>query len=340
MALAAARRDPHRSQARGVAFFGTWMITGLFLDGWSHNHQKPETFFTPWHAVLYSGFVAAVVWGAWDSRREERVEDMPVAFGGPLMTVGFVMFAAGAVGDFAWHQVFGIERNLAALLSPTHLLLMTGGLLMVTAPVRAAWSTPSGRRLSWRDGWPVIGSLTLAVGVVSFFLMYVSPFRATVTFQPGHVTEGFRYLVEQAQIHTITSVLIMNALFMAAALLALRRWDLPFGAHVVLFGVVAVGMAGLDSFERLPLALTAIVGGLAADVTRTWLAPSPSNVRGLRTFAVVVPAAMWLTYFIVFKAAYALPWQIHLWLGTAFFAAVTGLGMSVLVAPPEVPASA
>lgn len=32
-----------------------------------------------------------------------------------------------------WHQVFGIEVDTAALLSPTHLLLMTGGLLMATA---------------------------------------------------------------------------------------------------------------------------------------------------------------------------------------------------------------
>lgn len=42
-----------------VAFFGTWMIAGLFLDGWSHGVNKPETFFSPWHGVLYSGFAAA-----------------------------------------------------------------------------------------------------------------------------------------------------------------------------------------------------------------------------------------------------------------------------------------
>src|SRR5215471_11898276 len=30
---------------------------GLFLDGWAHNHGKVDnTFFTPWHAVLYSAF--------------------------------------------------------------------------------------------------------------------------------------------------------------------------------------------------------------------------------------------------------------------------------------------
>ena len=40
---------------------GLWMITGLYIDGWAHGAEKPETFFTPWHLVLYSGFGAAVL---------------------------------------------------------------------------------------------------------------------------------------------------------------------------------------------------------------------------------------------------------------------------------------
>src|SRR5437016_1110388 len=96
-----AHADPSRAQAIAIVVFGSWMIIGLFLDGWSHNHQKPETFFTPWHAVLYSGFGAAVAWGAWDSRRQGSTS---VDLGGRLLTVGLVMFGAAAVGDFAWHE--------------------------------------------------------------------------------------------------------------------------------------------------------------------------------------------------------------------------------------------
>ncbi len=61
---AGAATAAERSEERAIAFFGTWMICGLFLDGWAHGAQKPETFFSPWHAVLYSGFVAAVAWFA------------------------------------------------------------------------------------------------------------------------------------------------------------------------------------------------------------------------------------------------------------------------------------
>ena len=107
-----------------------------------------------------------------------------------------------------------------------------------------------------------------------------------------------------------------------------------------MFGVVGVAMSGLDSFERLPLGLCALLGGLAADVLIVRLRPSPADVRNLRVFSAAVPAVLWLSYFIVFKAAYDLPWTIHLWLGTVFLAALTGLGLSLLVAPPEVPASA
>jgi hypothetical protein len=37
-------------------------ISGLFLDGWAHTHGRvDETFFTPWHAVLYGGYLACAV---------------------------------------------------------------------------------------------------------------------------------------------------------------------------------------------------------------------------------------------------------------------------------------
>ena len=35
---------------------------GVFLDGWAHTHGRvDDTFLTPWHAVLYSGFLAMAV---------------------------------------------------------------------------------------------------------------------------------------------------------------------------------------------------------------------------------------------------------------------------------------
>jgi hypothetical protein len=110
----------------------------------------------------------------------------------------------------------------------------------------------------------------------------------------------------------------------------LRRWQPPFGACTLLFGVVAVATSGLDTFERWPLTLCAIGGGVVADVllTRTW---------SLRLVAGLVPVALWLPYFVVFKTAYDLPWTVHLWLGTVFLTALGGIGLSLLTEPPALP---
>ena len=41
-----------------------WLIAGVFTDGWAHNQfgETLETFFTPWHAAFYSGFLAVAGW--------------------------------------------------------------------------------------------------------------------------------------------------------------------------------------------------------------------------------------------------------------------------------------
>ena len=157
-----------------VAVFGTWMIIGLFLDGWAHQANKPETFFSPWHMLLYSGFVAAVAWFGWDGRRRG---DATAAPGDRWLTAGLVLFVTGAVGDGIWHEIFGIEVDLEALLSPTHLLLFIGGFLMVTLPLRLALADESERAPVWRDWWPQAVTLTLATSVVGFFSMYLSAFE-------------------------------------------------------------------------------------------------------------------------------------------------------------------
>jgi hypothetical protein len=36
-----------------------WLLIGAYLDSWAHGHvPNLETFFTPWHGVLYSGYFA------------------------------------------------------------------------------------------------------------------------------------------------------------------------------------------------------------------------------------------------------------------------------------------
>lgn len=53
---------------------GSWLVAAVFVDGWAHfNRPQLESFFTPWHAALYSGLGAMALWVAaltWTRRRD------------------------------------------------------------------------------------------------------------------------------------------------------------------------------------------------------------------------------------------------------------------------------
>src|SRR3546814_13012264 len=117
--------------------------------------------------------------------------DRPVGHGLTLVALG--VFAAGAVGDLVWHETLGIEVGVEALLSPTHLLLLAGGLAALSAPVRAAWwSDPFAP--SFRSFAPTVLALALLTSLAGFFLLYLSPFvtdaaGAAFTRSPGVVPD-------------------------------------------------------------------------------------------------------------------------------------------------------
>lgn len=57
--------------------FGAWLVIGVVVDGWAHNNDKPETFFTPWHGVFYSGFAVCAAWMCWQVPRSDRRPPVP-----------------------------------------------------------------------------------------------------------------------------------------------------------------------------------------------------------------------------------------------------------------------
>jgi len=132
---------------------GTWLLVGLVVDGWAHNNlQALETFFTPWHAVFYSGFVATAGWVLATATRARQPEPsglaaFPAGYG--LAVVGVVIFAVGGAGDLAWHSIIGIEQDVEALFSPTHLLLFAGMALILSTPLRGGLERPGPASRPW-----------------------------------------------------------------------------------------------------------------------------------------------------------------------------------------------
>jgi len=157
------------------------LISGLNLDIWAHNHGKvDESFFTPWHAVLYGsmalngialGIVAArnVLQKHYPLRRS-----LPAGYG--LSLVGVIAFSVGGVLDLIWHTLFGIEEDVQALLSPTHILLAVSAALILTGPLRSAAVrlSPSAPR-SWLTHGPLILSIAATVTLLGFFTQFAHP---------------------------------------------------------------------------------------------------------------------------------------------------------------------
>lgn len=88
---------------------GAWVVLGVFVDGWAHfNRPGLETFFTPWHALLYSGAAALFGWLLLPTTTVTQRDRL-------WAVAAAAIFTAGGLGDLLWHLAFGVETGLSAL---------------------------------------------------------------------------------------------------------------------------------------------------------------------------------------------------------------------------------
>ena len=316
-----------------TVILASWLTLGGFVDGFAHrNLDAPETFFTPWHAVLYSGFLAVTIWLAWLVIRDRPAAPsltgaIPSGYGSSV--AGVLVFMAGAIGDMLWHIVFGIEVSIDALLSPTHLLLLIGALLILSGPLRAAWfdhDPPPGLR----PLLPPVLAATMAAAQLGFFFQYMD--GTSVRFMETPYLSG----VESgyfAVVAGVGSVLITTVILMGALLLLMRRWVLPFGAGLVLFGGFGLLMELLEGFDFPQELIAPVLAGLAVDVLGRALRPGAAHPGFLRLLAFTVPVVMWIVHFGLFAMSAEINWPVSVWTGLIFFAGLAGVGLSLLVFP-------
>ncbi|EYB66457.1 hypothetical protein DEIPH_ctg139orf0194 [Deinococcus phoenicis] len=238
------------------------MLFGVHLDAWAHHRFALESFFTPWHGLLYSGFallallLALLLAAAAVRGGGLRPSAMPGGYGPSLVGAG--LFALGGVGDLLWHTLFGIEVSLEALLSPPHLLLALGAGLMVTGPLRAALA-----RGETRAPWTALASLALLLSLLTFFTTYANP----LTEADGIMLGG-----ELGQALGVAGVLVQAALLTGVVLFAVRRFTLPrLGLTLLVVLSSALMLLVHANYALLPALL---VTGLLADGGYAWLRPS------------------------------------------------------------------
>jgi hypothetical protein len=314
-----------REEVIGMVF-GLWTILGLFLDGWAHSHEKPESFFTPWHAVLYTGFTAAALWAGWVTWRRRQsgrslVETMPPGHVASL--AGFALFGLAAVGDLIWHEIFGVEADVEALLSPTHLLLLLGGSIALSAPLRRMMRSPA-TVVSAKDFRPALLSLTLLTAVGAFFFGYVSPFGTTAVGFPNATTHTHdlsqitpAIARELRENWALGSIFVTTLVFVVPALFVRRRWKTAPGTFVFLYTFLLLLQVGLGEFKQWPLIAIGLVVGAVVDASIQREVPA-------WLLGAVVPIATWSTYFLVFELQNGVGWSPELWAGVTLMAGLIG----------------
>lgn len=337
---------PPRERDGLTVLFGLWLMIGLFIDGYVHNTRgdQLESFLTPWHGALYSGFVASALWIAWPALTAQgtwgqRVAELPRGYA--LGLLGAVIFAVGGVADSVWHTLLGIEVDLEALVSPPHLVLFVGAMLILTTPVRAAWGRTGVDRTLVRF-LPALASVTLSALLAGFFFMYASglyDFHAMRSFQVFASTEfaSNPFLLEVLASFGILARLVTTVMVMVPAILLLRRWHPPRGSFTILFATFGLFMLVLDEFRKPELLLAAVVAGIVADVVARRIPRDSGRRAGVYGFATFVPAVLWLAHFATLAATGELGWPFVLWGGVVMFAAGVGLVLALLAFPPPVP---
>jgi Tol biopolymer transport system component len=150
------------------------LVGGFFVDLWAHSHGRvDDSFFTPWHGLLYAaaGLFGGVLYGlALRARRNgaQYSNSLPPGYG--LSLIGAGLFLVSGLADLVWHELFGIEADIDALLSPTHLALATSGIMMVFGPVRSAWH--KGPPVTFPAWLPWVASMTMGLAILGAFTEY------------------------------------------------------------------------------------------------------------------------------------------------------------------------
>ncbi len=303
-----------------------WLVIGISLDAWAHNHFRLETFWTPWHGVLYSGLLATafVLPGVMLINRLKGIswrETIPAGY--EISVLGIIGSFIGGVGDMTWHLMFGIEQNIDAAFSPTHIALMLFFGFVVVGPFHALYvnKAQSSRAL-------LLLSFALLLTYWSLISQGTSPYTSfwlvntPKTNETGQTVAVVSYIVQGGFLASLTMYLI-------------RRWNLFFGFFLLALTICAIPLAAMqNNYIVIPIGAAA---GLLIDVAYHFIRPSLGSIERFRLFIASVPGIWLLTYTLVVWAVYGTVWSTHLLVGSIVVTCILSWLLSGLMFPPALP---
>ena len=320
-----------------------WVLLGGYVDGIAHvNGATDDTFFTPFHLLLYSGMLAKGVFLAGMqlrnvSRGHHWLQALPRGYLTSLL--GIVMMATAGFLDFLWHTAFGIEADIEASVSPPHLLLACSALVFMSGPLRALWGRAEAYR-GWAQLFPAIASALLVYSILSLFTQFAHAISWVGLYTPGGAPDEL--LLRD---HAMTAKVVFPSLLMSGmVLLLLRRWALPFGAvtfllvgnSVLMFLLRSAGHGG----ENWLVLLAPLVAGLIGDLLLRGQQRPRIAALPLRAFAFLLPFSYHVAFFVILQWTGGIWWTIHMWTGVSVLAGIFGLALSFVAVPPPLPPEA
>lgn len=319
--------DSTRSEDLALAATSVWIVAAVHLDGRAHYLDLPDSFFTWWHLLLYSGVAtAAALLLAMGVRRRNAgrslisaAVSMPPGYGWSLAGVG--VFSAAGVADMGWHIRFGVESGLDALISPTHLLLFTGAVLLFSGPLRATQIKQPSAPI-WAA--PAVIAATAITAIIGFALGYVSafttdaPLRAVGDFPEGTPEHYATEIPAQAGLgaYLVTTVLVV----LPITLLLIRR-RLPLGALTAFVTALALLAQTVQNFPRPSVVIAAIVSGLVVEGLIAAFAAVAPRAPTVAVAAVALPTVLWSAQFAALQLGPGVAWSPELATGTVVLSA-------------------
>jgi hypothetical protein len=344
-----------------VLSLGLWCLAGLLIDAFAHiAGNVDDTFFTPWHAVWYSG---AVAYGAYifyailpDGGIQQLIREPFATLKGVESqhragVYGIIIFAVSGFGDLIWHETLGVEENTDILLSPTHIGLFIGLIMSVTAPLWSAWADATSGKNGLSSQLLIVfgagAAWCVALLMVRYANLWFAPLQSYC--YSGSLdfcdNQDYNFALEQG----LKSLFIQAALTSAVLAIFLQRWKPARGAMFTLFMFHAVGVWVYSEFDSNNLTMGLTLAIAAEIVAFGYERIGPKVYIPLMAASQVIVFMIYgligvgdiadTSYWIEGVNIHVIPfgWSIHSTIGSIVVCASIGWFASLIAFPPQHP---
>lgn len=277
--------------ANVVISFG--ILTVVSAGGWdvtNHLLNKPETFFSAPHAMLYSGVVITLsgtilLFLSWNQQKSNFKKHFK--FPVKMAIIGIFILVSAGPSDFVWHSNFGLD----GLLSPPHQLLLLGMFLCcISSMVSIVRLYKLGKKPSFLSEAFVMLSM-LPVWMVSsgFVYSYSLPFSKTdyFDFNPE--------IYFAATLATVALPFLNSSILIMTSKITNHKFGMLSGAGILLLVINAANsiIPNQFLFDTLPFYFLSIIPYVSADALIAFY----KNKKSIIVAGAILGSIMYFVYY-------------------------------------------